>query len=153
MVLSRRYVASSLSLSPLILSSSLFPPNTSHDDTKVRLVQDFDGKSRGYGFVEFEREKDMRSKCYAISSCCFFLRLSRTNSFESEIAAYKLADGKKIDGRRVLVDFERGRTQPTWRPRRLGLFVCFSSLSDRAFCLFDWNPKNLIAWVFALFRS
>ncbi|XP_019098652.1 PREDICTED: U1 small nuclear ribonucleoprotein 70 kDa-like [Camelina sativa] len=35
-------------------------------------------------------------------------------------AAYKQADGQKIDGRRVLVDVERGRTVPNWRPRRLG---------------------------------
>lgn len=35
-------------------------------------------------------------------------------------AAYKQADGRKIEGRRVLVDVERGRTVPNWRPRRLG---------------------------------
>ncbi|ESO83258.1 hypothetical protein LOTGIDRAFT_236711 [Lottia gigantea] len=35
-------------------------------------------------------------------------------------AAYKHADGKKIDGRRVLVDVERGRTVKGWTPRRLG---------------------------------
>ena len=35
-------------------------------------------------------------------------------------ATYKQADGKKIDNRRVLVDVERGRTVPNWRPRRLG---------------------------------
>lgn len=34
--------------------------------------------------------------------------------------AYKQADGRKIDNRRVLVDVERGRTVPNWRPRRLG---------------------------------
>ncbi len=37
-------------------------------------------------------------------------------------AAYKHADGKKIDGRRVLVDVERGRTVKGWLPRRLGKF-------------------------------
>ena len=37
------------------------------------------------------------------------------------VAAYKHADGKKIDGRRVLVDVERGRTVKGWRPRRLGM--------------------------------
>ena len=36
------------------------------------------------------------------------------------LAAYKHADGKKIDGRRVLVDVERARTVKGWRPRRLG---------------------------------
>ena len=35
-------------------------------------------------------------------------------------AAYKHADGKKIDGKRVLVDVERGRTVKGWLPRRLG---------------------------------
>lgn len=35
-------------------------------------------------------------------------------------AAYKKADGKKIDGRRVVVDVERGRTVRGWKPRRLG---------------------------------
>ena len=35
-------------------------------------------------------------------------------------AAYKHADGRKIDGRRVLVDVERARTVKGWRPRRLG---------------------------------
>ncbi|XP_047325057.1 U1 small nuclear ribonucleoprotein 70 kDa-like [Impatiens glandulifera] len=34
-------------------------------------------------------------------------------------AAYKQADGTKIDKRRVLVDVERGRTVPNWKPRRL----------------------------------
>ncbi|CAG2062136.1 unnamed protein product, partial [Timema podura] len=34
-------------------------------------------------------------------------------------AAYKHADGKKIDGRRVLVDVERARTVKGWLPRRL----------------------------------
>ena len=35
-------------------------------------------------------------------------------------AAYKKADGMKIDGRRVVVDYERGRTKKSWLPRRLG---------------------------------
>jgi U1 small nuclear ribonucleoprotein 70kDa len=35
-------------------------------------------------------------------------------------AAYKQADGRKVDNKRVLVDVERGRTVPNWRPRRLG---------------------------------
>ena len=37
-------------------------------------------------------------------------------------AAYKYADGKKINDRRVVVDVERGRTVKGWRPRRLGEF-------------------------------
>ena len=42
------------------------------------------------------------------------------NSVTFSTAAYKHADGKKIDGRRIVVDVERGRTVKTWRPRRLG---------------------------------
>lgn len=43
-------------------------------------------------------------------------------------AAYKHADGKKIDGRRIVVDVERGRTVKTWKPRRLGgLILLFES--------------------------
>ncbi|PLW10611.1 hypothetical protein PCANC_23137 [Puccinia coronata f. sp. avenae] len=53
------------------------------------------GKSRGYAFILFEREKDMK-------------------------AAYKDAEGLKIKGRRILVDVERGRTVKGWKPRRLG---------------------------------
>lgn len=40
--------------------------------------------------------------------------------FTSCAAAYKQADGRKVDGRRIVVDVERGRTVPGWRPRRLG---------------------------------
>merc|ERR1712117_449709 len=62
----------------------------------IHLVQDSNtGKPRGYAFIEYEHEKDMHS-------------------------AYKHADGKKIDGRRVLVDVERARTVKGWLPRRLG---------------------------------
>jgi len=62
----------------------------------IRIVQNVkDGKPRGYAFIEYESERDMHS-------------------------AYKHADGKKIDGRRVLVDVERGRTVKGWLPRRLG---------------------------------
>ncbi|KAG4987913.1 hypothetical protein AAZX31_11G065500 [Glycine max] len=63
---------------------------------RVRLVADKDiNKPRGYAFIEYLHTRDMK-------------------------AAYKQADGRKIDGRRVLVDVERGRTVPNWRPRRLG---------------------------------
>lgn len=47
------------------------------------------GKPRGYAFIEFEHKNDMKT-------------------------AYKMADGKKIEGRRVVVDVERGRTVPNW---------------------------------------
>lgn len=63
---------------------------------RVTMIHDrVTGKPRGYAFIEYEHERDMH-------------------------AAYKYADGKKIDGRRVLVDVERGRTVKGWLPRRLG---------------------------------
>ncbi|KAJ6990021.1 LOW QUALITY PROTEIN: hypothetical protein NC653_018518 [Populus alba x Populus x berolinensis] len=62
----------------------------------VRMVADkVTNKPRGYAFIEYMHTRDMK-------------------------AAYKQADGRKLDGRRVLVDVERGRTVPNWRPRRLG---------------------------------
>ncbi|KAG0335918.1 hypothetical protein BG004_008265 [Podila humilis] len=61
----------------------------------IRVVKDQNDKSRGFAFIEFEREKDMK-------------------------AAYKDADGIKILGRRILVDVERGRTVKGWKPKRLG---------------------------------
>jgi U1 small nuclear ribonucleoprotein 70kDa len=61
----------------------------------VKIIRDLEGKSRGYGFVEFENDEDFKN-------------------------AYKYADGRRIDNKRVLVDFERGRTSKGWKPRRLG---------------------------------
>lgn len=52
-------------------------------------------KSRGYAFVEFEHEDDLKR-------------------------AYRSADGVKIEGRHIVVDVERGHTVPDWLPRRLG---------------------------------
>merc|ERR1712013_470198 len=34
--------------------------------------------------------------------------------------AFQHADGLKLNGRRILVDVERGRTVKTWKPRKLG---------------------------------
>ncbi len=48
------------------------------------------GKPRGYAFIEYESKADMKT-------------------------AYKMADGRKIEGKRVTVDVERGRTVPNWR--------------------------------------
>ncbi|KAG8933201.1 hypothetical protein FRC01_010547 [Tulasnella sp. 417] len=61
----------------------------------VRIVKDTKGRSRGYAFIVYDREKDMKS-------------------------AYKDADGLHILGKRVVVDVERGRTVRGWKPRRLG---------------------------------
>eukprot|EP00954_Amorphochlora_amoebiformis_P027379 1385167-Amorphochlora_amoeboformis.AAC.4 len=62
---------------------------------KCHLVTDKKGRSRGYGFVEFESSRNLKE-------------------------AYKDADGRKVNKRRILVDVERGRTVKNWTPRRLG---------------------------------
>ena len=54
-----------------------------------RLLGCCAGKSRGYAFIEFEHKADMKE-------------------------AYKRAEGKKLDGRRLVVDVERGRTTQNW---------------------------------------
>lgn len=90
---------------------TLFVGRLPHDVTERDLVREFDlygpiervrlvtdhktGASRGYAFVVYERERDMK-------------------------AAYKDADGLKMKGKRVLIDVERGRTVKGWKPRRLG---------------------------------
>lgn len=63
---------------------------------RIRIVRDKNtNKHKGYAFIVYEREKDMK-------------------------AAYKETDGLRIKDRRVLVDVERGRTVKGWKPRRLG---------------------------------
>ena len=64
----------------------------------VKIVTDkISGKGRGYAFIEFEREKDMK-------------------------LAYMEADGMRFEGgsARIVVDVERGRSVKGWLPRRLG---------------------------------
>jgi U1 small nuclear ribonucleoprotein len=61
----------------------------------IKLVRESDSKSRGYGFVEYENEEDMKR-------------------------AYRAADGMRVEGREIVADVERGHTVPSWLPRRLG---------------------------------
>ncbi|CAD8169091.1 unnamed protein product [Paramecium pentaurelia] len=62
----------------------------------VRIVRDSThDKPRGYAFIEYESKNSVKS-------------------------AYKYAVDKRIDGRKVIVDIERGRTILKWRPRYLG---------------------------------
>ena len=62
----------------------------------MRIVRNIEGKSRGYGFVEFDSKED-----FAV--------------------AYKSANYRKIDGSKIIVDYERGRTMLSWRPRHFGV--------------------------------
>ena len=61
-------------------------------------------------------------KCFTISFYLSHLpkQKPKNGTNQISIAAYKHADGKKIDGKRVLVDVERARTVKGWLPRRLG---------------------------------
>ena len=61
---------------------------------EVIMPKDREGVPRGYAFVQFEREKDLK-------------------------VAYRQASGMRVDGRRLLVDVERGRTVKDWLPNRL----------------------------------
>uniref|UniRef100_A0A0N4Z323 U1 small nuclear ribonucleoprotein 70 kDa n=1 Tax=Parastrongyloides trichosuri TaxID=131310 RepID=A0A0N4Z323_PARTI len=61
----------------------------------VKIIVTKEEKPRGYAFIEYSRKSEMSQ-------------------------AYKEADGMKIDGMRILVDYERGRTRKDWLPRRLG---------------------------------
>lgn len=62
----------------------------------LRLVRDIvTGASRGYAFVEFETEKEMRR-------------------------AYKDAHHTHIDNSEIIVDYNRQQLMPGWIPRRLG---------------------------------
>jgi U1 small nuclear ribonucleoprotein 70kDa len=61
----------------------------------IKIVKDRDGKSKGFAFIEYDHEEDMKR-------------------------AYRAADGMRIEGREIVADVERGHTVPTWLPRRLG---------------------------------
>nr|BAN64598.1 U1 snRNP, putative [Babesia bovis]BAN65247.1 U1 snRNP, putative [Babesia bovis] len=62
---------------------------------RIRMINDRKNIPRGYAFIEYNDERDM-------------------------VNAYKRADGRKVSGRRVLVDVERARTVAGWYPKRLG---------------------------------
>ncbi|KAJ3250968.1 hypothetical protein HK103_003033 [Boothiomyces macroporosus] len=90
---------------------TLFISNLAYETTEAQLrkvmeaygevkhvftVQDHNReRSKGYAFVEFEKESGMK-------------------------VAYKEAEGVKLNGRRMLVDVERGRTVKGWLPKKLG---------------------------------
>ncbi|KAI8910381.1 hypothetical protein EDD86DRAFT_205258 [Gorgonomyces haynaldii] len=90
---------------------TLFVSNLHYETTDKRLHREFEKygpihsivivqdtakqRPRGYAFVEFENEADMKR-------------------------AFKESDGALIDNRKILVDVERGRTVTGWKPRSLG---------------------------------
>ncbi|KAJ1938946.1 hypothetical protein FBU59_004283, partial [Linderina macrospora] len=78
----------------------------------VRMVNDTDGNFRGYAFIEYKHEADMRE-------------------------AFNAADGMRILGRRIAVDVERGRTVKGWAPRRFA-----GGLGGMRIGAKDANQKN-----------
>jgi U1 small nuclear ribonucleoprotein 70kDa len=90
--------------------NTLFVSNLSYDTTAdqvkksmesygavktVVIVKDRNGKSKGYAFVEFESDAGLK-------------------------VAVRESNGLKVNGRRLLVDVERGRTQKDWKPKKCG---------------------------------
>ncbi|KAJ2386894.1 hypothetical protein GGI05_004242, partial [Coemansia sp. RSA 2603] len=73
----------------------------------VKMVNDMDANFRGYAFIEFERESDMRD-------------------------AFRAADATRILGRRIVVDVERGRTVNGWLPRRFGAGLGATRRGDKS---------------------
>ena len=61
----------------------------------ARVVKDLEGRSRGYGFVEFSNNAEF-------------------------LSAFRQASGKYIRGRQVVVDAEFARLNKNFRPMRLG---------------------------------
>ena len=61
----------------------------------MRIVKDANGKSWGYGFIEFKHSDEAHN-------------------------AYEKGNGIWIDDKRVIVDRERGWTDKNFLPRRLG---------------------------------
>lgn len=62
---------------------------------RLRLVEDARGKSKGYAFIEFRDRRGAET-------------------------AYDRADGRKIDGKHIIVDMEKARIDSYWLPKRLG---------------------------------
>ena len=70
--------------------------------------------------VFLERGSIVSTRCIESENASIQFYQLYTHSLSLFLAAYKHADGKKIDGKRVVVDVERGRTVKSWNPRRLG---------------------------------
>lgn len=69
----------------------------------IRIVRDQQGRSRGYGFIVFEREADAKTCVRELAA--------------TGLSVEQPADSKP---RKILVDRERGRLVRSWMPRRLG---------------------------------
>jgi RNA recognition motif-containing protein len=95
---------------------------------QVKLVRTNEGKARGYAFVEFESASDMEK-------------------------AVKRADGSKIDGVRVVVDVERGRTVKGWKPRQFGGGLGSTRRGGKDVVRASHLPACLPAWLSTCLRA
>jgi U1 small nuclear ribonucleoprotein len=107
----------------------------------LRVVKDKAGKSRGYAFIEFEEEGDVRVReegrglttARARQRSPYAPLHARAHPHHHHHhhppppppirrpqTAYRRAEGKRIDDARIVVDVERGRTVRGFKPRRLG---------------------------------
>jgi U1 small nuclear ribonucleoprotein len=99
----------------------------------LRLVKDREGRPRGYAFIEFEEEGDVKVRGPGVREYGARKRAetgphafhpppphTHTPALPTRQTAYRRAEGKRIDDSRVVVDVERGRTVRGFKPRRLG---------------------------------
>ena len=110
---------------------TIFVGRLSFETTEERLKREFDGvfgevvsvhivkdtktgKSRGYGFVEFSDDREADGKFSSI------IMVTLLHIIFFVIDAVRRGDGRRVDGRRIIVDRELGRTKANWYPRRLG---------------------------------
>ncbi|EXJ56102.1 U1 small nuclear ribonucleoprotein 70kDa [Cladophialophora yegresii CBS 114405] len=103
---------------------------------RIRIVKDETTPKpkkphKGYAFIVYEREKDMRGIFFHESPSALdpsihhpdgMVRRNETDPGHPYLftAAYKETDGLRIKDRKVVVDVERGRMVPGWRPKRFG---------------------------------
>ena len=109
---------------------TIFVGRLSFETTEERLKREFDGvfgevvsvnivkdtktgKSRGYGFVEFSDDREADGKLN-------HRKVTLLNIILFVVDAVRRGDGRRVDGRRIIVDRELGRTKANWYPRRLG---------------------------------
>lgn len=106
---------------------TILESNIELDFRQFRILRSIDSRTRRFqeshlvsfsGFLPFRRHVDDLVVDIKYSGAWIHWRTVISDRYL--LAAYKHADGKKIDGRRVLVDVERARTVKGWLPRKLG---------------------------------